>query len=55
MKANEDRIKLFLLHSVLLNKLPLRYRAHKINQNLLDRYCQAKDGQVFPFQEVSEG
>ena len=53
MKATVDRIKLFLLHSLLLNKLPLKYRAQTIKANLLDRFCQGKDGHIYPFQEVS--
>ena len=53
MKATEDRIKLFLLHSILLNKLPLKYRAQTIKANLLDRFCLGKDGHIYPFQEVS--
>ena len=54
IKPTEDRIKLFLLHSLLLNKLPLKYRSHTINNSLLDRFCKEKDGQVYPFQEVGE-
>ena len=53
MKATEDRIKLFLLHSLLLNTLPLKYRAQTVNANLLDRYCKESDGHIYPFQEVS--
>ncbi|XP_068713439.1 probable ATP-dependent RNA helicase DDX60 isoform X2 [Montipora foliosa] len=52
MKATEDRIKLFLLHSLLLNTLPLKYRAQTINANLLDRYCKESDGHIYPFQEI---
>ncbi|XP_068713426.1 probable ATP-dependent RNA helicase DDX60 isoform X5 [Montipora foliosa] len=52
MKATEDRIKLFLLHSLLLNTLPLKYRAQTINANLLDQYCKEKDGHIYPFQEI---
>ena len=47
-------MKLFLLHIVLLNKLPLKYRAQTINSTLLDEFCKAKDGKVYPFHEVSE-
>ena len=54
MKNAEDRMKLFLLHTVLLNKLPLKYRAQAINSSLLDQFCNAKDGKVYPFDEVSE-
>ena len=54
LESTEDRIKLFLLHSVLLKKLPLKYRAHTINANLLDQFCKQEDGEGYPFQEVSE-
>ena len=53
MKTAEDRMKLFLLHTALLNKLPLKYRAHFIDENLLHEFCRAKDGNVYPFNEVS--
>ncbi|CAH3109016.1 unnamed protein product [Pocillopora meandrina] len=52
MKIEEDRMKLFLLHIVLLNKLPLKCRAHFIDENLLNEFCRAKDGNVFPFNEI---
>ena len=52
MKTAEDKMKLFLLHIVLLNKQPLR--AHFIEEKLLNEFCRAKDGNVFPFNEVSE-
>ncbi|CAH3109026.1 unnamed protein product [Pocillopora meandrina] len=52
MKTAEDRMKLFLLHIVLLNKLPLKCRAHFIDENLLNEFCSAKDGNVFPFNEI---
>ena len=52
MKIEEDRMKLFLLHIVLLNKLPLKCRAHFIDENLLNEFCRAKDGNVFPFNLV---
>ena len=54
MKIEEDRMKLFLLHIVLLNKLPLKCRAHFIDEKLLNEFCRAKDGNVFPFNEVSK-
>ena len=54
MKTAEDKMKLFLLHIVLLNKLPLKCRAHFIDEKLLNEFCRAKDGNVFPFNEVSE-
>ena len=53
MKAAEDKVKLFLLQSALLKKLPLKYRAHTVNSSLLDEFCKAKDGKVYPFHEVS--
>ncbi|KAJ7386938.1 putative ATP-dependent RNA helicase ddx60 [Desmophyllum pertusum] len=52
VKNAEDRMKLFLLHTVLLNKLPLKYRAQAINSSLLDQFCNAKDGKVYPFDEI---
>ena len=54
MKTAEDKMKLFLLHIVLLNKLPLKCRAHFIDEKLLNEFCRAKDGNVFPFNEVSK-
>ena len=54
MKTVEERTKLFLLHIVLLNKLPLKFRAHLIDKNLLNKFCTAKDDNVYPFNEVSE-
>ena len=54
MKAEEDRITLFLLHIVLLDKLPLKYRAQVINSTLLDEFCKAKSGTFYPFHKVSE-
>ena len=54
MKTTEDRMKLFLLHIALLNKLPLKCRAHFIDENLLNIFCRVKDGNVYPFNEVSE-
>ena len=54
VKTAEDQMKLFVLHTVLLNKLPLKYRAQTINSSLLDDCCKAKDGNVYPFHEVSE-
>ena len=54
MKTTEDRLKLFLLHTVLVKKLPLKYRAHLINKTLLDEFCKTKDDNVYPFDEVSE-
>lgn len=53
MESTSDRIKLFLLHSVFLKKLPLKNRAHTINANLLDQFCKQEDGEVYPFREVS--
>ena len=47
-------MKLFLLHTVLLNKLPLKYRAQTINSSFLDDFYKAKAGNVYPFHEVSE-
>lgn len=52
MKTAEDKMKLFLLHTVLLNKLPLKCRAHLIDENLLNEFCKAKDGNVYPFSEI---
>ncbi|XP_078360874.1 putative ATP-dependent RNA helicase DDX60 isoform X2 [Oculina patagonica] len=52
VKTAEDRMKLFLLHTVLLNKLPLKYRAQAVNSTLLDEFCKAKDGKVYPFNEI---
>ncbi|CAH3109024.1 unnamed protein product [Pocillopora meandrina] len=52
MKTVEDRMKLFLLHIVLLNKLPLKCRAHLIDENLLNEFCKAKDDNVYPFNEI---
>ncbi|XP_027035542.1 probable ATP-dependent RNA helicase DDX60 [Pocillopora damicornis] len=52
MKAAEDKVKLFLLQSALLKKLPLKYRAHTVNSSLLDEFCKAKDGKVYPFHEI---
>lgn len=54
VKTEEDRIKLFLLHIVLLNKLPLKYRAQAINSTLLVKFYKAKGGTGYPFHEVSE-
>ena len=54
MKIAEDKVKLFLLQSALLKKLPLKYRAHTINSSLLDAFCKEKDGKVYPFHEVSK-
>ncbi|PFX17720.1 putative ATP-dependent RNA helicase DDX60 [Stylophora pistillata] len=52
MKTAEDKMKLFLLHTVLLNKLPLKCRAHLIDENLLNEFCKAKDGNLYPFNEI---
>ncbi|CAH3109022.1 unnamed protein product, partial [Pocillopora meandrina] len=52
MKIAEDKVKLFLLQSALLKKLPLKYRAHTVNSSLLDEFCKAKDGKVYPFYEI---
>ncbi|XP_078360877.1 putative ATP-dependent RNA helicase DDX60 [Oculina patagonica] len=52
MKTEEDRIKLFLLHIVLLNKLPLKYRAQAINSTLLKEFYKAKGGTDYPFHEI---
>lgn len=49
----KNRMKLFLLHSVLLNKLPLKYRAQSLNSTLLDDFSKTQDGKVYPFHEVS--
>jgi len=46
-------MKLFLLHTVLLNKLPLKYRAQAVNSTLLDEFCKTQDGKAHPFHEVS--
>ena len=46
-------MKLFLLHTVLLNKLPLKYRAQSLNSTLLDEFSKTQDGKVYPFREVS--
>ena len=54
MKIAEDKVKLFLLQSAFLKKLPLKYRAHAVNSSLLDEFCKAKDGKVYPFHEVSK-
>ena len=54
MKTAEDRIKLFLLHSLLLSRLPLKYRAHTLKGHLLTKFCEGKDGQSqYNFNEVS--
>lgn len=45
-------MKLFLLHNVLLNKLPLKYRAQFVNSTLLDEFSKTQDGNVYPFHEV---
>ena len=54
MKTAGERMKLFLLHIILLNKLPLQFRAHHIDKNLLNKFCTAKDDNIFPFNEVSD-
>ena len=46
-------MKLFLLHTVLLNKLPLKYRAQSVNSTLLDESSKTQVGKVYPFHEVS--
>lgn len=46
-------MKLFLIHTVLLDKLPLKYRAQSVNSTLLDEFSKTQDGKVYPFQEVS--
>ena len=46
-------MKLFLLHTVLLNKLPLKYRAQSVNSTLLDEFSKTEDGKVYPLHEVS--
>ena len=46
-------MKLFLLHTVLLNKLPLKYRAQFLNSILPHEFSETKDGKVYPFREVS--
>ena len=54
MKTAEDKIKLFLLLSLLLKKLPLKYRAHTINVQLSTRLCKEENGQFYPFDQVSK-
>jgi len=49
----KNRMKLFLLHTVLLNKLPLKYRAQSVNSTLLDEFSKTEDGKVYPLHEVS--
>jgi len=46
-------MKLFLLHTVLLNKLPLKYRVQSVNSTLLDEFSKTQGGKVYPFHEVS--
>ena len=53
VETAENRMKLFLLHTVLLNKLPLKYRAQSVNSTLLDEFSKTQDGKVYPFHEVS--
>ncbi|KAJ7386931.1 hypothetical protein OS493_003889 [Desmophyllum pertusum] len=48
VKTAEDRIKLFLLHTVLLNKLPLKYRAQAINSSLLINSVKRKMVKFIP-------
>ncbi|KAM7443056.1 putative ATP-dependent RNA helicase ddx60 [Porites harrisoni] len=52
-KTAEDRVKLFLLHSILLKKLPLKYRAHTLIEGcLLTTFCETQDGQFYNFDEI---
>ena len=53
VKTAQNRMKLFLLHTVLLNKLPLKYRAQSLNSTLLDEFSKTQDDKVYPFHEVS--
>ena len=53
VETAENRMKLFLLHTVMLNKLPLKYRAQSVNSTLLDEFSKTQDGKVYPFHEVS--
>ena len=53
VETAKTRMKLFLLHTVLLNKLPLKYRAQSLNNTLLDEFSKTQDGKVYPFHEVS--
>ena len=53
VETAENRMKLFLLHTVLLSKLPLKYRAQSVNSTLLDEFSKTLDGKVYPFHEVS--
>ena len=53
VETAKNRMKLFLLHTVLLNKLPLKYRAQSVNSTLLDKFSETQDGKVYPFDEVS--
>ncbi|XP_044173202.1 probable ATP-dependent RNA helicase DDX60 isoform X1 [Acropora millepora] len=48
----KNRMKLFLLHTVLLNKLPLKYRAQSVNSTLLDEFSKTEDGKVYPLHEI---
>ncbi|XP_020629551.1 probable ATP-dependent RNA helicase DDX60 [Orbicella faveolata] len=52
VETAENRMKLFLLHTVLLNKLPLKYRAQSVNSTLLDEFSKTQDGKVYPFHEI---
>ena len=54
MKTAEDKIKLFLLHSLLLKKLPLKYRAQTINAHLSTGLYKEENGQFYLFDEVSK-
>lgn len=53
VETAENGMKLFLLHTVLLNKLPLKYRAQSVNSTLLDEFSETQDGKVVPVHEVS--
>ena len=46
-------MKLFLLHTVLLTKLPLKYRAQSVNSTLFHEFSKTQDSKVYPFHEVS--
>ncbi|XP_015748558.1 PREDICTED: probable ATP-dependent RNA helicase DDX60, partial [Acropora digitifera] len=52
VETAKTRMKLFLLHTVLLNKLPLKYRAQSLNNTLLDEFSKTQDGKVYPFHEI---
>jgi len=52
VETAKNRMKLFLLHTVLLNKLPLKYRAQSLHSTLLNEFSKTQDGKVYPFREI---